>query len=1023
MGTINFNVKNSFNINNNTTNQAITYNSGDIISGVITNKDDENVTVRTNDVVFNLSSQDVVGNVKDKVNFEVVSTDSSKLVLKQIKNFTSFDNVYYSEKAEMVSNEELLDMFKKNNLVKDLDAKNETEEEFNEKMLLLKIKRALKFGSKNISKNIVAHLQGQGLNIDKVSMGVLSELISNVKTVTSKDLNEEQLQSFLQDLSSNTPKSEMPSKELIATMLNDNGFEVTSENVNSILENIDTLMKIQENSENIDIKNILSKDLDLTVFNIKNNTYKNNMLDNYPVDEKMINNIQKHLKSINMDSEQNQKVAEVLFTNSIDITKTNINKFLFLKNDLPNFTKENFVDFSLEMTKNQVPLESFNLQNISKANEMENNILNYVDNVKNTNINDSTFIYLSENNIEISLNSVLSNSQKVGLSDQISKEALQQKKLFLETQLKLTYESMSTLTKNGINIDLMPLKDALQALKDYEQDMSQKNIGNTPLQNQVQKEVYSKTISFVDELKLNNPTIVSNVLNNYNENKQFSIKSISKYDNQMDWQLETYSGKNSFSRVEDKIAPFLESINVKATEENVTASGILIRNDIDVTKENLNNVLEVTSKLDFLKNKLSPTIVSKMLQDGFNPVTENVDDIISYIDSFNEIYGDSNNEKLLKELVKINKDTNISEDTKNAIKSVYRALNQVSKFGVASVGALLKEEKELTLHKLIDSSKNFTKQFTNKEVLDVTLENDKEYKKSKITENTNITLIAKKGVQYNKNALDLQNLIDNSNYEGLKTYFEENKNNLDELLPLVNTKLKQINNDIDFETVKEITENISNINQDTLAYLLKNNIKPNRKNINTFKNLQDDVNITSKNINSLVEDTDTLNLDYKLQENMPISEASGMLLDVAVGEVEKINSEVEKINLQEKTMDILNMQSYLSEHSENYFSFPIKLNATKEVANLNMFVTNKDALDKNDLKIHLSLFTKKLKDLSVDVDINRDEKKIHFNIATNNNSVELLKNQEELLKETLNEIGYEDITINYNENVTKNFNI
>ncbi len=1017
MGTINFNIKNHFNVNNdNNKNNIQGFMEGDIISGVITGKDNDKTTVRTKDLVLNLDSSDVSGNIKDNVNFEVVGKDPSKLVLKQIKTFTSFDNVYHSKKADMISNEELLDMFKENKYIKNTDTSTEdlSDKEFQEKMLLLKIQRSLKFGGKNISKNVIAHLQSQGLSIDKVSISILSELIGEVKSVVQKDMSEQQLKDFLKNVASTTPSEEMPTKELIANMLNDNGFEVSKANLNNVFDNLQTLVNVQENIQNTDIKNILTKELDLTVANINNNTYSNNILQNYPVSSNMQQNITKHLQALGVYNEENQKIAEMLFTNNIDITEDNINKVLFFQNDFPNFSSEDLINLTLDMTKNEISIENFDLLNLSNKNVNQSDISSFVDNIKNTNVNDGTFIYLDENDIEFTLTNILQNKDNIGLSSNLSNDAILQKKLFLQTQLKLTYDSMYSMAKNGINIDVMPLKQALSSLENYEQGVAQKNINSTILQDETQKELFTKTMSFVSDLKLNSQEVISSVLSNYDDNKQFSIKSLNRYDDQMGWQLDRYSAKSNFARVEDKVEPFLESINIPLTEENITSAKILLHNDIDITEQNLNSALEINSKLDFLKDNLSPTIVAKMLQDGFNPVEENVDDIVSYIDTFKEVFGESNNEKLIKELAKMNKDKNIADKTKDAIKSVYRALNQVSKNGVASVGSLLNEDKNLTLHKLIDSSKTFDKHFNDKTVLDVTLSDNEEYKKLSVTENTNIAKLVSKGVTYNSTAMQLQNLIDNSNFEGLKKYFEENQNNLDELLPIVNTKLKQINSDIDLETVKEITQNISNINQDTLSYLLKNNIKLSRKNLNTFKTLQDDVNLSTKNLNDLV-DTDTLDFESKLDENLSLDQCSGKLLDVAIGETQKVNSDIDKIDLHTKTLNLMEMQSYLSEQSDNYYSFPIKLDVTKEVTNLNMFVPDKNALNKNDLNIHLSLHTQKLKDLSVNVDINRDTQKIDFEISTNKDSISLLKNEENSLRETLQDLGYNNVNISYKE--------
>ncbi len=487
----------------------------------------------------------------------------------------------------------------------------------------------------------------------------------------------------------------------------------------------------------------------------------------------------------------------------------------------------------------------------------------------------------------------------------------------------------------------------------------------------------------------------------------------------MDWQLSKTSGKTNFKKVEGQIEELLDKLSIPKTEDNIASVGILIRNNMDVTEESIENVQTVLAKLNYVKDELTPKVVAKMLDDGINPLEENIDDIISYTEAFKNVYGESNNDKLINELVKLNKDKKVSEDTKDAIKSIYRALNVVSKNGIASVGSMIKEEKDLTLEKLLETSKNFDKHFSTTATFDVTLEDDTVYKVSTVNKDLNISTIAQKGVKYSKNALDIQEFIDNADYDGLKAYIEENKDYLKDLLPVITMKLKQSTGTTDLSSIKELTENVANTNTETISYLFKNKANLSKNNINALSTLEKDENALTKTLSELLTDEETkLDFGTELDESLSLDLASGKLLDIAIGEMEK--ADVEKIDIAKKAVDMLQMQSFINEKESNYHSFPIKLESTGELTNVNMLLTSENSLEKDNIKVHFSLFTNMLKDITVDAEIDKVKKSVSLEINTSSLSASLLLKEEGTFRDLLKENGYDDVTITYNNKDTIN---
>ncbi|MFV0519365.1 MAG: DUF6240 domain-containing protein [Lachnospirales bacterium] len=1031
MGTINFNINKTNNLyvqNKENTNTNI-FAKGNLIEGTITYKDENTVKVSANNITLNLKASEVTGNLEDKVKFEVVGNENSSYILKQVKNITTAGNLYYSEVAEKMSNDDILEMLKKSNYVKTNDnGVGLSEEEMKEQQLLIEVQRALKYGTKNISGNLLSKVQAQGLSLDKISMSTLSQIIGEESVVAVKDKTREEMAQLKKDFQENLPTNETEIKSQIATALNDSGYAVTEENINSTYDSFKKLSNIQNNSQNIDIKNILQKELPLTQQVLQKNTHQkaSELTNTTEVNETLEANILKRLKSLGIDTTENLEMAKTFVSNDIPLTKENIEKYNFLLNELSSLSKEDLINLALKSSKNEIPVEELDIQGITTT-KIDSNIANLLNTVQTSNISDETYLYLDENNIDFTIKNLLENQQESTSEDvTLSKDALVQKRYFLEAQLKLTLENISTLNKNGINVSTTNLQKLVESLKNYEKEYATTNFNQlniTPTTEQVS--LFTETTNYINELKFENPQVISKLLESSDTVSLSKIKPtksfLEDYQDQMDWQLSKTSEKSNFKKVEGQIEELLDKLSIPKTEDNIASVGILIRNNMDVTDTSVAETSELLKKINYIKDEVTPKVITKMLDDGVNPLEESLDDLISYTESFKEVYGESNNDKLINELVKMKKDKTTNDDTKDAVKSIYKALNIISKNGIASVGSMIKEEKDLTLENLLSTAKNFDKYFSSVNTFDKTLSDDTTYTttSSTVNQNLNISSITQKAVKYNKNALDIEEFIANADYEGLKNYIEENQEYLKELLPMITMKLKKNSDTTDIETVKELTENIANVSSETLSYLLKNKITLSRNNINTYNELEKDENLLSKNLSELNEKEDSgINLGSQLDESLPLDIASGTLLDVAIGEV--TNSDFENIDISRKTVNLLEMQSYLNSKDENYYSFPIKLDLTGEVTNVNMFLADDNALEKDNVKIHFSLFTNTLKDLTVDAEIDKVNKNVSLEINCSSYSASLIEKEEDTFKDLLAEIGYEDVSITYNNGDTIN---
>lgn len=1017
MGAINFNTNTNLFIKDNSSSNSYNLQKGSIFSGVITSRDSTNVTVQSKGATLTLNSNEVKGNLNDTVNFEVVGRKEQSYVLKQVQATKTFDNTYYSEYSSSLKDEEVLDMLKENNYIKGDSSEREALEQAElEKLALRRLQRAINQGDANLTSSLAKSIQSSGLSSEKVSLTSLNQLVSeNLSTTTNIDEG------------INNTNSQNNIDENLKSLFKSNGFTPSQNEINKSLEFVNNLKDISANVDKVDIKYILQNELDVNMENLSKYRGINTLSQNTDLSSSMENSIINRLESLGLTSSDNNclNTAKVLVGNNIPLTSENIKSYDFLTNNLQNLSDENLVKIAFLGYKNNLDTRDIN---IAKASENVDTVLS-TENVrdlnalKNTEISDSTFIYLEENSIEFSISNVLNNikeSTNANTQIDLSENALLQKRYYVEASLKLTSESLGLLSKNKIDTFNISLVNLHNELKNIDITLTNTRLLESDIEPTTSNtEALSTSTSFVSDLKIFGTSMYENIAIN-SSTTTLSIKNLSKnYSNQMDWQLSKNSGEYNFKRVENQIAELLKNLDVGATEDNIQSASILIKNKLDVTKESLLEVSSTVAKLDYLKENLTPQILTNIIKDGENPTTMEFDEIISYINSYKEVYGDTNNEKLLKNLVKMDKDKNISDETLEAVKSVYKALNKVSKYGVASVGELLRGNFDLTLEDLVNSSKTFDKFYSNKTNIDVSLGENLEYTVSTISEDTNILEIINKEVKYNKNALDIHNFMQNANYENLKTYLDENENSLDELLPIITEELKNLNNQ-NSQSLDDMIQNItgSNPSSEVLSMLLSQKIIPSKKNINTLASLEKDENLLSKSLDSL-----DLNLGNYLDENIPFDLACGKLLDIAIGEVNKEpdidNISTEKIDLTLKANDLLNMQKHLSNTKSNYFSIPIELEGSSELTSINVFVNNQEAVLKENVSVHLSLYTNSLKEITANAEINKEDNSFALYISCNENSAKLLQKNETLFLETLNSLGYENVSISYNTDISQ----
>ncbi len=1014
----------------------------DILNLTIKNKKNGMTTLSSSSLNFQVASSDVVGNVGDEVTFEVVSSTQSKLELKQIN--LNNNNITRSRISQKNS-KEILEMFKNNNVLHETDKYSADEKELRDmkaQEVIRKIQNQLKYATNNASDSAIKELIANGINLNKITLDILTSVMSEIDSRPIKEVSSNELikitNSYIEENNISTDFFE--SKASVIKAVKNSGLPTTKNNI-ELIES--TLAKVDKIQEATDFTSFITNDLEPTIENLYALSFST--ISDTPEAVAEFNNARDLYK--NLADELNltfdtdtENLFKDFIKNNIDITLENIEKYNLVKDKILNLDKytltteliekiktgEKILDTNLlEVTKKELYL---NKEEILNSNIDTVNTLNKVTN-ENINFFIRNFKVLNVHNLK----EVIKENKTLPVIQE-TPENIEQKKSVLQLMEKLTYDVAYRLAKTGINIDTLTISSAVDEIKKVEmatfsQALKQFDVANT--ENNLS--TMSTTFEQIGKLPPFNSTVYNDIIT---DKIRFNITEVAKAVD-ASRAIEGYeifetqvSGKwnDSFSKISEQILPFLEKLGLPASDKNFRSAEILIKNHMDITLENIENIKEIDLKIDKLQETLHPRIVSKLLSDGLNPLTMDIDSILESIDEYNNFYGDDVKDKIASYLLEVQKSGDLSDETLKAVKSIYKALNIIQKNNGASIGSLYNANHSLTIGNLLDSSKYFSETKNNRSKID-TVVGDEHITSIENSDSIKNSIEQSIATSYEK--LLLEKLSAEATPEGLSKFIENNVNYKEHVIENVIDILKDINknisnNNIDENKIKIAMEKLENALSNTgvsINFLSENNIPLTIENLFHFKEMIDNPFDISKKLRKALDDDSTLKTKFKeLSEgDLKTNASQGALIDITIGDIE--DYEPTTLDLTTNKTDMLSqldLYSALTKSPNNNFTqIPIKLPLSEDVTTLNMYVVNEDYQTKEVQKIGFSLDTDVLG--SVEALVTFHSNSISATITSNNTTTSFLEKSKEELSDYFKELGYENIEITFDNKDLKSF--
>ena len=323
-----------------------------------------------------------------------------------------------------------------------------------------------------------------------------------------------------------------------------------------------------------------------------------------------------------------------------------------------------------------------------------------------------------------------------------------------ELRMLMTAQAGAFLVKQGVNLNTIPIAELTNKLYEYDRQIFEEeyaDIGNVDrfgvndnnIQNsvyvnisdnvlvqqqgqiQMAQQLYQTSLSVrraMYNISTSPDALIGAVLKKQSDSKAVTIQDFAGMGSNLKRRFkeagQTYESVGTQVRqdlgdsVKKAVAAstddILKELGLENTTANKDAIRILALNSMDMTTENVDNIKSVYQTLNSLINNMTPKTVLNMIKDNINPLKDDINDLNEYIQKQNEINGtdESKSEKYSLFLYKLDKTDGISLQDREKFIGIYKMLNIFTKDAGAAVGALIKQDAQVTMGNLYTAYKS-----------------------------------------------------------------------------------------------------------------------------------------------------------------------------------------------------------------------------------------------------------------------------------------------------------------------------
>ena len=163
---------------------------------------------------------------------------------------------------------------------------------------------------------------------------------------------------------------------------------------------------------------------------------------------------------------------------------------------------------------------------------------------------------------------------------------------------------------------------------------------------------------------------------------------------------------DSIGKAFSNVADILKEMDIPVNYENERAVRILGYNSIEITAENISQVVEYDRQVNELMNTFYPEAVLSMIKDGINPLDVPIEELNETIRKHNYNEGVTEAENFATYLRDMEKQGLVSPEERESYIGIYRVMNRLAKSGDREAGWIFNNGSRLTVRNLISAMRS-----------------------------------------------------------------------------------------------------------------------------------------------------------------------------------------------------------------------------------------------------------------------------------------------------------------------------
>lgn len=289
---------------------------------------------------------------------------------------------------------------------------------------------------------------------------------------------------------------------------------------------------------------------------------------------------------------------------------------------------------------------------------------------------------------------------------------LEARRVLEETRLVMTTEANYGLLKRGMEIEIKPLVQLVEDLKEQEQDYYRQLLeadGSEATPEQVT--LFQETVEKADQLRMMPSYALGGTL--FDGTIQGLHAEGTRLQAKMEAAGEAYETLmtapradmgDSMQKAFRNVDAILQEIGMEVTDSNARAVRILAYNQLEISEQSVLEMKLADRQVQEAFDSLKPAVVREMIREGINPLQMQVRELNEQANHIREQIGGADDlTKYSEYLWKLEQNHEISEQERDSYIGIYRLIHQVEAGDGAAIGALLQQGAPLTMGNLLSA--------------------------------------------------------------------------------------------------------------------------------------------------------------------------------------------------------------------------------------------------------------------------------------------------------------------------------